>query len=73
MKNYNKIWDITRWITKNSANYGKIYMKIKFISDNDLSLNKILELCNMIIVVGAVFNKDNKYYPQVVLDERLHK
>ena len=25
------------------------------------------------IVVGAVFHENNKYYPQVSLDERLYK
>ena len=40
-------------------------MKIKFNSDDDLPLNKSLELRNMIIVV---FHEDNKYYPQFLLD-----
>ena len=40
-------------------------MKIKFRSDDDLDLNKMLELPNIGIVVGSVFNEGNKYYPQV--------
>ena len=48
-------------------------MKIKLNSDNDLPLNKTLELKNMAIVVRAVFHEDNKYYPQVFLDEHLYK
>ena len=39
-------------------------MKIKFRSDDDLDLNKMLELPNIVIVVGSVFNEGNKYYPQ---------
>ena len=40
-------------------------MKIKFRSDDDLDLNKMLELPNIVTVVGSVFNEGNKYYPQV--------
>ena len=41
-------------------------MKIKCNSD-DLPLNKTLEMCNMIVVVRAVFHENNKYYPQAFL------
>ena len=44
-------------------------MKIKFSSEDDLSLNKIPELHNMITVVRSVSDKDSKPYPQVFLDE----
>ena len=40
-------------------------MKIKFSSDNNLPLNKILKLHMLKIVVRSVFQEDNKYYPQV--------
>ena len=39
----------------NSDSYGKKYMKIKFNSDDNLPLKKMLEFCN----------ESNKYYPQV--------
>ena len=48
-------------------------MKIKFNSDNDLCLKKILELSNMILVVDSVFHEDSKYYPQVFFDDCLYK
>ena len=44
-------------------------MKIKFNSDNNLPLNKILKLHNLTIVVRTVFQEHGKYYPQVFLDE----
>ena len=44
-------------------------MKIKFISEDDLPLNKIPELHNMIILVRSVSDKDSKPYSQVFLDE----
>ena len=60
-------------MTNNSGNYDKKYMKIKFNSDHDLTLNKTLELPNMIIVVRSVFYEGNKYYPQVFLEVCLYK
>ena len=48
-------------------------MKIKFNSDDNLPLNKMLKLHNMTRIVGSVFQEDNKYYPQVFLDEYLYE
>ena len=48
-------------------------MKIKFNLDDKLSLNKMIEIPTMIIVVRAAFHENNKYYPQVFLDECLYK
>ena len=48
-------------------------MKIKFNSDDELPLNKNIEIPSMIIVVTAVFLENNKYYPLVFLDECLYK
>ena len=44
-------------------------MKLKFNSDDDLSLNKILKLHNLTIIVRSVFQEDGKYHRQVFLDE----
>ena len=48
-------------------------MKIKLDSDNELPLNKALEIHNATIVVRIVFHENNEYYPQVFLDESLYK
>ena len=48
-------------------------MKIKFNLDDELPLNKAVEILSMIIVVRAVFNENNKHYPQIFLDECLYK
>ena len=48
-------------------------MKIKFNSDDGLPVNKTIEIPSMIIVVSAGFNENNKYYPQVFLDECWYK
>ena len=52
--------------------YAKDYMKIKFNSDNNLSLNKQLKFYNMNVTIRCVFSEDNKLYPQVFLDEALY-
>ena len=42
---WSKIRDnLIRSITKNSDDYDEKYMKIKFISDDELPLNKIIEI-----------------------------
>ena len=68
-----KIRDLIRSITKNLDDYDEKYMKIKFDSDDNLPLNKTVEIPIMTIVVRAVFHKNNKYYLQDFLGECLHK
>ena len=53
--------------------YEKDYMKIKFISDDDLPLNKPLNFLMMTIVIRSVFEEDRKLYPQVLLDGTLYE
>ena len=64
-----KIRDLIRLITKNLDHYDKEYMRINFNSDDNLPLNKIIEILIMTIVVRADFLENNKHYPQVFLDE----
>ena len=74
---YEELWIqircFIRSITKNWDDYNEKYMKMKFHLDNELTLNKTIEIPNMIIVVRAAFHENNKYYPQVFLDECLYK
>ena len=48
-------------------------MKIKFDSDDNLLLTKTVEIPIMTTVVKVVFHENNKYYPQVILDECRYK
>ena len=48
-------------------------MKVKFDSDDDSPLNKILKLLMLTIIFRCVFKEDSKYYPQVFLDECLYE
>ena len=40
-------------------------MKTKFNSDEELPLNKMIEIPSMVVVVRAIFLQNNKYYPEV--------
>ena len=73
MKNFSKIRDLIMSITKKSDDYDEKYMKIKFNSDYELPLNKTIKIPSMIVVVSTSFFENNKYYPQVFLDECLYK
>ena len=61
MRKYKELWgkirDLIRSITKNSDDYDEIYMKIKFTSDEELPLNKTIEIPTITIVVRAIFMK----------------
>ena len=72
---WSKIRDLIRSMTKNSDDYDEKYMKIKFNLDDKLLLNKMIEIPSMImiIVVRTVSHKNNKYHPQIFLDECLYK
>ena len=48
-------------------------MKIKFNSDDDLPLNKLLKFHNMTITIRSVFEEDGKLYLQVFLDDTLYE
>ena len=47
-----------------SGEYEKDFMKIKFNSDDNLPLNKILKIHNMTIVIRSDFEEDGKYDSQ---------
>ena len=67
IKEYEERWyksgDLIRSINKNSDDNDERYMKIKFNSDDDLPLNKVIETPTITIVVRAVFHEINKHYP----------
>ena len=58
IKKQEELWikarHLIRSITKNSDDYDEKYMKIKFNSDDELTLNKTIEIPSFIIFVRAV-------------------
>ena len=76
LENYTELWnEIKEQIELISGSkvikYGKDFIKIKFGSNDDLPLGKILNVPVCIIIVRSVFKEDGKYYPQVLLHECL--
>ena len=59
---WNKIKSVIKKINDKSGKNEKDYMKIKFSSDDNLPLNKILKLHNLTTIVRSVFEEDGKYY-----------
>ena len=70
MTKYTELWDKIKYMIK-AINGGKVrqyekdYMRIKFNSNDNLSLNEIAKLHNLTLIVRSVFEEDSKYYPQV--------
>ena len=53
--------------------YGKDFMKIKIDKGDNFPLNKLLKLYMLTIIARAVFEEDDKFYPQIYLNECLHE
>ena len=73
---YAKVWyEISEQIKKIKGGlvneWDKDYMKIKFDSNDDIPLKKILKFRALTIVIRFVFDNEGKYYLQVFLDDAL--
>ena len=77
LKKYNDVWNgiknKIKEVSSGECDYEKDYMKIKFNSDDDLPLNKLLKFHNMTIIIRSVFEEEGKLYPQIFLDDTLHE
>ena len=67
LKKYADVWDGIKNKIKaingdRENDHGKDYMKIKFNSDNDLPLSKLLKFRLMTIIIRCVFSEDGKIY-----------
>ena len=77
IKKYEEQWSkiryLIRLIINNSYDYDEKCMEIKFNSDKELPLIKTIENRNVTIILRAAFHENNKYHPQVFLDECLYE
>ena len=75
LKKYSDVFDgimsKIREIDDDWLEYSKDYMKIRFSSDDNLPLKRSLKFYNTTVIIRCVFSEDNKFYPQVFLDEAL--
>ena len=49
--------------------YGKDFIKIRFKTNDDLPLNKIINIPVCVVIVSSIFKEDNEYYPQVLIHD----
>ena len=76
LKKYSEVWKgIKNQIVKINndleGEYDKDYMKIKFDSDDDLPVNKVMKFYDLTVIIRSIFERDGKYYPQIFLDNSL--
>ena len=69
---FNGIRDKIIEISSGECDYEKDYMKIKFSSHDNLSLNKPLKFYNITITIRSVFEEDGELYPHLFLDDTLY-
>ena len=48
-------------------------MKIKFSTDDNIPLNKIIYFPTITIIIRSITKKDDRYYPQLFLDDCLYE
>ena len=48
--------------------YSKDFMKIRFKTNDDLLLNKIINIPVCVVIVSSILKEDNEYQPQVLLN-----
>ena len=48
-------------------------MKIEFNTDDNIPLNKIIYFPTITIIIISITKKDDKYYPQLFLDNCLYE
>ena len=67
-KIFKKIYDLSQPII-----YDDNYTKIKFDTNDNISLNKIIYFPAVTIIIRYATPKGDKYYPQIFLDECLYQ
>ena len=79
MQKYQDVFDGIKEIIKKINDYGQPikyndnYMKIKFNTDDNIPLNKIIYFRRITIIIRSVTKKKDKYYPQLFLDDCLYE
>ena len=76
LKKYSEVWkgiknQIVKFNNGLGGEYDKDYMKIKFGSDDDLPLNKVMKFYDLTVIIRSIFERGGKYYPQIFLDNSL--
>ena len=74
---FNSLWKgIKDWVLKINGSvkeYDKDYKKIKSDSDENLPLNTVIKFHALTVIVRCIIEKNNKYYPEIYLDDALYE
>ena len=79
MQKYQEVFDGIKEIIKRindysyPVKYDDNYMKIKFNTNDNIILNKIIYFPTITVIIRSVTQKDGKCYPQLFLDECLYE
>ena len=79
IQKYQEVFDGIKEIIKKVNDYSQPikyddnYMKIKFNTNDDIILNKIIYFPTITITIRSVTQKDGRYYPQLFLDDCLYE
>ena len=78
LKKYTELWngiknEIETINGGKKGEYGKDSMKIKFNTDDNLTLNKQLKLHILTLIIRSVFEEDGNLYRQDFLDDALYE
>ena len=78
MQKYQEVFDVIKEIINKINDYNQSityddYMKIKFNTNNNIPLNKIIYFPTITIIIRSVTQKVGKYYPQLFLDACLYE
>ena len=79
MQKYQDVFDGIKKIIKKINDYGQPikyddnYVKIKFNTDDNIPLNKIVCFPTITMIIRSVTKKHDKYYPQLFLDDCLYE
>ena len=77
-KKYEEVWEGVKkeieTINGGKKNWiWKKFLKIRFGSNDDLTINKPIKLHLLTIIIRSVFSEDGKFYPQLFLDDALYE
>ena len=79
IQKYYEVFDRLKEIVQKINNYSQSikddnnYMKIKFNTNDNILLNKIIYFPTITITIRSVAQKDREYYPQLFLDACLYE
>ena len=76
LKKYSEVWNgvkdsIEKLNDSEVGKHSKYFIKIKLNSDDNIPLNKQLNVPTITVIIRYIFENDGKYYPQIFLDECL--